>query len=109
MKFCEALNETLEVFNLSAKEISQASGVREATISEFRRGLKDIHTDNLERLLHALPQEAKQYLFLKVLVCEMDSKGLATLLNAVAYQLRREPSDQLGVTTLEPALLLKCS
>ena len=107
MKFCEALNTTITEFNLSAKALARASGVREATISEFRRGRREIHTDNLEKLIAALPKEAKQFLFCRILMGEMDSQGMATLLNAVATKLAApEPSAKRSVNEREPAISL---
>ena len=108
MKFCEAFNATLEEFRLSAKEISATSGVREATISEFRRGRREIQTDSLERLIGALPTDAKQYLFLKVLIGEMDARGMASLLNAVAYRLRSGNTETPHTTEVGSALSLRC-
>jgi transcriptional regulator with XRE-family HTH domain len=90
MKFSEAFNQTVDEFNLSAKQLALSAGVREATVSEFRRGIREIHTSNLEKLISVLPSDAKQFLFLKVLIGQMDSKGIATLLNAIAYELRNE-------------------
>jgi hypothetical protein len=103
MKFSEAFNSTLDHFQINATSISAASGVRAATISEFRRGMREIHTDNLEKLIAALPQDAKQYLFLHALVGEMDDDGLAILLNAVSQRLRQpKPRNQRP----DPALSL---
>jgi predicted transcriptional regulator len=107
MKFSEALNATLEEFGLSAKTIAQESGIREATLSEFRRGKKEIHTDNLERLIRALPQEAKQYLFFKLLVVQMDKQGIATLLSAIAYHLKTENTENPHTHQPEAALSLR--
>lgn len=108
MKFCEAFDATIKEFRLSAKEISVSSGVREASISEFRRGLKEIQTDNLERLIAVLPPEAKQFLFLRMLVGEMDTHGMATLLSAIAYQLRSTNTETPHTAEVNAALSLRC-
>lgn len=90
MRFYEAFNLTLTEFDLSARAIAEAAGIREATISEFRRGLRGVHTDNLERLIAALPSDARQHLFVQLMVGQMDSAGIAMLLNAIASHLKEE-------------------
>jgi transcriptional regulator with XRE-family HTH domain len=90
MKFSEAFNRTLNQFKISGNEIATLSGLRTATVSEYRRGLREIHTDNLEKLISALPVEAKQFLFLHMLVGQMDNEGIATLLNAISTHIRQE-------------------
>lgn len=88
MKFCEVFDKTLIHFNLSAKEISQASGMREATISEYRRGLRQIHTDSLERLIQVLPPKAQEHFFLNCFIEELNDDAIATMLHAIASKLR---------------------
>lgn len=95
MKFSEALNQTLEEFHLSGKLLAQEAGVREATLSEYRRSKREIHTDNLERLITALPPEAKQYLFVKLLIGELDKRGISVLLNAIAHHIKTESIEPL--------------
>lgn len=108
MKFCEAFDATLKEFRLSAKDISISSGVREAGISEFRRGLRDMQIDSLERIIAVLPVEAKQFLFLHMLVGEMDNQGMATLLSAIAYQLRNGNTETPHTAKVDGALSLRC-
>ena len=88
MKFSEAFNLTLEEFGITGKEVAKNAGVREATVSDFRRGNREIQTGNLEKLIGALPMDAKQFLFLKLLVGGMNVQGMATLLSAIACQLK---------------------
>lgn len=88
--YAEALNETLEHFGISAREIATGAGVREAALSQFRNGKKDLNLESWERLVRALPLEAKQYLHLKVLVGELDNRGLSMLLSAVSYRLMQD-------------------
>ncbi|KAM3107278.1 helix-turn-helix domain-containing protein [Phormidesmis sp. 146-33] len=103
MKFSEALNQTLNQFKISGNEIANLSGIRAATISEYRRGVREIHTDNLERLIAALPSEAKQFLFLHLLVGQMDDEGIATLLSAISNRMRQE---KVTEQRIEPELQL---
>jgi transcriptional regulator with XRE-family HTH domain len=89
MKFCEAFDTTLSHYNLSAKEIAEASGMRPATISEYRRGLREIHTNNLERLIQALPPEAQEHFFMSCLIGEMSTSTMATMLHMIAAKMRQ--------------------
>jgi transcriptional regulator with XRE-family HTH domain len=107
MGFSDAFDQTLIEFKIKGKEMSARSGLSEAAISEFRRGERELKSSSLERLLFALPNDAKQYLFLKLLIGEMDQKGIATLLSAVAYHLRSENSDTSPTIQPEAVLSLR--
>jgi transcriptional regulator with XRE-family HTH domain len=48
-------------FNLKGADIAERSGLTTAQISQFRNG-QNIRVDNLERILAALPEEARSYL-----------------------------------------------
>ncbi|MGJ3252341.1 MAG: helix-turn-helix domain-containing protein [Elainellaceae cyanobacterium] len=65
MKFFEAFNETVFRFRLKAKDLSERSGLTEAQISLFKSG-RNIRIDNLERLLEAMPESAREYMLLLV-------------------------------------------
>lgn len=65
MKFSEAFKETMYRFNLKGADIAERSGLTTAQISLFRNG-QNIRIDNLERILKAMPQEAKEYMLLLV-------------------------------------------
>lgn len=90
MNFSDAFDQTLTHFSIKGKDIAAESGLTEAAVSRFRNGEQDIKASSLEKLLAALPAEAKQYLFFKLLVGEMDQTGIATLLNAIAHHLRED-------------------
>lgn len=92
MKFSDSFDDTLKQFKITAKDLAGKSGVAESSISRFRRGEREIQSDSLERLIGALPQDAKQYLFCKLFVGEMDKQGIATLLSAIATHLKTEQS-----------------
>lgn len=62
MNFSQALDRTLEKYGISAKWLSEQTGVSQQMISGFRRGQQRIYSDSLERLLAGLPSEAKNYL-----------------------------------------------
>jgi hypothetical protein len=92
MKFCEVLDETITHFGLTTRAMSQASGVREASISEYRRGLREIHTDNLEKIIGALPPEAQEHFFMNCLIGkmgDMSASVMATMLQVIAAKMRQ--------------------
>jgi len=99
MNFANALDATLKHFCLNARNLSVESGVAESSISRYRRGERDIHTESLERLVSALPLEARNYFYFNCLVTEIDEAGIATLLQAIAFQLKRESAKE-SVKTL---------
>lgn len=105
MKFATAFDATLKHFKISARELALQSGVAESSISRYRRGERDIQADSLERLLEALPQEARHYFYFNCLVRDIDEAGIATLLQVIASKLKAEPvekrmaNDSLALTS----------
>lgn len=65
MKFSEAFRETLFRFNLKGADLAQASGLTPTQISKFRNG-ENLRIDSVERILEALPDEAREYLLVLV-------------------------------------------
>jgi|JI102314A2RNA_FD_contig_21_2992225_length_650_multi_4_in_0_out_0_1 transcriptional regulator with XRE-family HTH domain len=63
MKFHEALNQTLRDYGISAKWLSEQSGVSMAMISQFKNGKQRIYSDSLESIIEALPAEMQRHLF----------------------------------------------
>lgn len=62
----EAFNQTLNHYGLTAKRLSEESGVSENHISAFRRGVSDIGSKKLESLIDAMEAIApgsKQYFY----------------------------------------------
>ncbi|HEY9660379.1 MAG TPA: helix-turn-helix transcriptional regulator [Allocoleopsis sp.] len=76
MRFFEAFQQTLLRFNIKASDLAKTSGVSTAQLSNFRNG-RNIRVDNLERILAALPKEARKYLL--SLVENDPAAGLAPL------------------------------
>jgi transcriptional regulator with XRE-family HTH domain len=106
MNFSDAFDQTLTHFSIKGKDIAAESGLTEAAVSRFRNGDQDIKASSLEKLLAALPVEAKQYLFFKLLVGEMDQGGIATLLSAIAHHLREDNPQNSHIPHSQPALSL---
>jgi transcriptional regulator with XRE-family HTH domain len=57
----ELFNEMLERFNLSAREVGEAAGISEVTLSRFRRGKADLLTSKFLHILNVIPEEAKDW------------------------------------------------
>ncbi|MGG6241559.1 helix-turn-helix domain-containing protein [Nodosilinea sp. AN01ver1] len=49
-------------FRLRGSELAQQSGLTTAQISNFRNGQQNIRIDSLEKLLEAMPREARLYM-----------------------------------------------
>lgn len=97
--FSEALNLTLEHYKIPAKELSQRSGVAEAIISDFRRGKTLPRIDTIERLINALPQEAKNYMLFSGFLSKLTDKDLSLLLHLIANELRSSDTEVNEVNT----------
>jgi transcriptional regulator with XRE-family HTH domain len=61
MEWREAFNKTLDHFDIKAAEIAERSGVDAVQISKFRNSKKDMHAHNFQKLIDALPSQAKMY------------------------------------------------
>lgn len=66
MKFSEAFRETMFRFDLKGAEIAARSGLTPTQVSKFRNG-ENLRIDSVERILAALPAEAREYMMLLVL------------------------------------------
>lgn len=89
-------------YGISAKWLSEKSGISEVTISRFRKGKQPVTTETLNSLLSPLPREAQEYFFQAVvgsfvskapmeieeIVRKMDADTLSQLLFAIAADLR---------------------
>jgi len=57
----DALNKTLQVFDLKAADLAERSGIDAQQISRYRNKRKDMTSLNLYRLIEAMPVEAQFY------------------------------------------------
>lgn len=85
----------LKSSRITAKEISQKSGITEANISKFRKG-GDILLSSYQKLIDALPAELRKQYYLLILQGETPEKSdkllgleIADRLESSAYQLRQ--------------------
>lgn len=110
LELSKAFDKTLKDFELSARWLSESSGVSEKMISQFRNSRQRIYSDTLEKLLEALPSEAKlRFLGLVIgveitpekLVVGMKEAELSSLLFAIADKLRPKESKELAMPERE--------
>jgi len=101
--FAEAFNQTLEQYGIKAKDVAEKSGVRLATISDFRLGKIQPKIDTVEALLNALPPDAKHFMIFKALINFTDH-DMSILLHAIASELRK-PSLPEAVNTVSYRIL----
>ncbi|MEP0910874.1 helix-turn-helix transcriptional regulator [Leptolyngbya sp. GB1-A1] len=66
MKFCEAFRETLFRFDIKGTDLAVRAGLTPTQISKFRNG-ENLRIDSVEKILDALPEEARKYMLLLVL------------------------------------------
>ena len=94
MKFSEALDKTLEHYGISAKWLSEQSGVSMQMISQFRRGKQRVYSDSLEAMIGALPLEVRCHFYSLMMgnriptVSMMSESELADLMDEIAKVLR---------------------
>lgn len=107
-KFCNIFDQTLKRYRISAKELSERSGVSNGLISEFRNGRKSTTTDKLEKILDAMEELAcgsKGYFYSQMAgsdnlieqISSVPDEQLAILIDIVADRLRS--GGRLGETT----------
>jgi transcriptional regulator with XRE-family HTH domain len=62
MNFSRALKRTMLEFDITGIDLAQKSGISKNTISTFRQGGQTT-TETLEKLLAAMPAEAREFFF----------------------------------------------
>ena len=67
MDWNSAFDITLKEFKVSAKWLSERTGISQQSISKFRQGHSPMTTDNLNALLAEIPFEARQRFFSLIL------------------------------------------
>ncbi|TFI50807.1 hypothetical protein BLD44_029465 [Mastigocladus laminosus UU774] len=74
--FCKALNDTMTAYGIKGAWLAQKTGLTEQTISNFRVGRNQIKSDSLEKLISALPPDARDYFFQQLNPVNRDLKSL---------------------------------
>ena len=57
----EALSYVIEAYNLKPQKLAEDSGVHKSMISKFINGRGDIHSGNLQKIVKALPPQARTH------------------------------------------------
>jgi hypothetical protein len=86
----EAFNKTLEHFQLSARDIAAKSNLQEAAVSSFRTGRKDVNISTWERLEAALPEDAREYMHLQILIGNISNRGISVILSTISTRIMKE-------------------
>lgn len=114
MDISQALDKTLKDCSLSAREVAEKAGIDEGVISKFRNSRKRVYTDTLDKILGALNDEAKIYLFglllgkeinLKMIVAGMDAATLSELLLIIADRISPEKKKSTNEEKVESDVL----
>lgn len=104
MKFNEALNRTLNDYGISAKWLSEQSGVSMAMISQFKNGKQRVYSDSLEAMIEALPAEMQRHFFglvsgsnfgLREAIAQADNQQLEEAFRLVGERMFRDSTDSL--------------
>jgi transcriptional regulator with XRE-family HTH domain len=66
----DALDKTIRLFKLNAKELADRSGVDAQMISKYRNKHRDMHSLNVFKVTQALPASAKGYFLSLMLFSE---------------------------------------
>lgn len=103
-KFSEALDLTFKEFGINAKALAERSGVTPQTISNYRRGTRDMTTGLLEKILAELGDNEREY-FYKALgvpygdvwsqLDDMSTQQLSELIAKVAERIAEVGQKQL--------------
>lgn len=57
----EAFDYVLNLYKVSAEEVARISGINKSAISKFRNGKHQMNSDNLQKIVQALPPDARSH------------------------------------------------
>jgi len=97
----DALFKAMDKCGLTAKELSERSGVTQAQISRFRKG-EDLAFLTFQRLVAGLPREAYHQFTTTLVVEQMDSQELGNLIMSAVTQLQQKPVESKSVIESKP-------
>lgn len=104
--FAKALRETMEECNLRATFIAEHSGLTDQQISTFRNGKRPMQSDNLQRLIDALPPTARIVFFSKCMMSKIGEREISELLKAIALEMRRHADESDAESDKSFALMM---
>ena len=74
--FCEALNATIKNYGIRGIWLAERSGLSHQAISLFLNGKTQVKSDNLERIIEALPPDAQEFFFQQLRPTSKDLRSL---------------------------------
>ena len=89
MQLRNALFIAIDRCGLTAKELSEQSGVSQAQISRFRKG-EDLTFSTYEKLIKGLPREAYHQFCALLMVEQMNNQELGDLIMTAVTQLQKK-------------------
>jgi len=99
----EALDKAMNDHGVSGKWLAEQATVSEPMISLFRNGKQRIYTDSLEKVINALPKEARDYFFnllsgstnrnLEEVIGSMTDAEVSDLLILLAKRFNKAPKE----------------
>ena len=95
-----AFDRTLKEFGISAKWLSQKTGISQQSISKFRNGHCPMNTDNLQALLSQLPFEAKERFFTLLLGASLPSQYIPPIEDQI-QRLSKEKKKKIVIGIVE--------
>lgn len=101
MNFSQALDKTLDKFDISAKWLSEKTGVSQQMISGFRRGNQRIYSDSLEKILAGLPTDARNYLLCQLAEVDTNKVDLRSLVKSMPAARKSEVLTLIADSLLE--------
>ena len=104
--FAKALRETMEECNLRATFLAEHSGLTDQQISAFRNGKRPMQSDNLQRLIDALPPTARIAFFSKCMMSKIGEREISELLKAIALEMRRHADESDAESDKSFALMM---
>jgi transcriptional regulator with XRE-family HTH domain len=94
-------DQMLERFGLSAREIGEAAGISEVTLSRFRRGKADLLTTKFLTVLSVLPKDAREW-YISQLVGSKPQASLRSLVLEASPQEKAEVLNALATWVAQP-------
>ncbi|MEM7552605.1 MAG: hypothetical protein AAF378_00625 [Cyanobacteria bacterium P01_A01_bin.84] len=101
MNFSKALDITVDEHCISAKWLSEKTGVSQQMFSGFRRGNQRIYSDSLVRILAGLPAEARNDLLSKLCKVDTSLRELRSLVMEASPQEKAELLNALAIWVVQ--------
>lgn len=100
MNWNKAFDIVLKEFDITAKSLSEQSGISRQTISRFRNGHAPMNSDNLDAILKVLPFEGRQRFFALILGDDVPTNQLPPIEEQISY-LSKDSRKKLVLTIID--------